>query len=44
MNRNQVITIHHSKEREESIGKGAKTEFDLPKQGLSQDGISNEEG
>jgi hypothetical protein len=44
VDRDQVVTIHHSEEGEEGVGKGAETEFNLPKQTLAEDGIANEEG
>jgi hypothetical protein len=44
VDRDQVVTIHHSEEGEEGIGKGAETEFNLPEQTLPEDGIANEEG
>jgi len=44
VDRDKVVSIHHSEEGEEGVGKGAETEFNLPEQTLPKDGIANEEG
>ena len=44
MDRDQVVTIHHSKEGEERVGKGAESKLNFPEKTLPEDGIANEEG